>query len=156
MVECKTPNCLSRKILRGESPEHEGELLSAEEKESERIMLRMRIPGGLTSEIFLVSRLMILASYLEAGDFDPIAYSSGSLTLTRKGRLIADRIVRDLLLERVGASCMSVNWKFCERSWTSMSLTQEPVGSKAIAERHSLGVHLRQFAMRWRSSKKPD
>jgi hypothetical protein len=32
--------------------------------------------------------------------------------------------------------------------------TQEPVGSKAIADRHGLGIHQRQFVTKWPSLKK--
>ena len=61
-------------------------------------MLLMRIPHGLQTRDFSPEQIAILDGYLASEDLDAQSWSAGSLTLTRKGRLIADRIVRDLVL----------------------------------------------------------
>ena len=65
----------------------------------EKIMLLIRLPKGLTKNDFSEDQIAILDQYLTTGDLDEAAWNEGLLTLTLKGRLIADRIVRDLVFE---------------------------------------------------------
>lgn len=94
----KHPTAYREKILNGQSPEHDYELLTTEERERERIMLRMRIPQGLKADEFTDEQRTILASYAQSQAFERADWENGALTLSPQGRLIADRIVRDLLL----------------------------------------------------------
>ena len=73
-------------------------VLSAEEKESERIMLAIRMPAGIDHSTLNLAVLNRLAPYVTSGALDANKWSAGSLVLTANGRLIADRIVRELVL----------------------------------------------------------
>lgn len=94
----KHPTAYRERIEKNRSPMQEEEFLSTDEIARERIMLLMRIPNGLHTGDFTSEQIEILDRYLASGDVDRQSWSAGSLTLTRKGRLIADLIVRDLVL----------------------------------------------------------
>jgi oxygen-independent coproporphyrinogen-3 oxidase len=94
----KHPTAYRERLEKEASPMQEEEFLTPDEIARERIMLLMRIPQGLHARDFSLEQIAILDGYLASGDLDAQSWSAGSLTLTRKGRLIADRIVRDLVL----------------------------------------------------------
>lgn len=94
----KHPTAYRERIVKRDSPMHEEEILTPEEIAREKVMLLIRIPGGLRRAEFSESELGVLTGYLESGDLDAPSWEQGLLTLTQKGRLIADRIVRDLVL----------------------------------------------------------
>ena len=93
----KHPTTYRDRLLKSESPAQESEILSAGEMAREKIMLLIRLPKGLTKNDFSEDQIAILDQYLATGDLDEAAWNEGLLTLTLKGRLIADRIVRDLV-----------------------------------------------------------
>ena len=94
----KHPTAYRERIESNLSPMHEEEFLTPDEIARERIMLLMRIPQGLHARDFTPEQIALLDGFIASGDIDPQSWGAGSLTLTRKGRLIADRIVRDLVL----------------------------------------------------------
>jgi oxygen-independent coproporphyrinogen-3 oxidase len=61
----------------------------------EEIMLAIRMREGLSFEMLKPQELERLASYREAGYLD---ISSDRIKLTATGRLIADRIVREIVM----------------------------------------------------------
>lgn len=93
----KHPTAYRDRLLAKKSPIHESEILTAEEIAREKIMLLMRLPNGLTAADFSPGQIEILNEYVRSGDVDESQWRNGGLTLTLKGRLIADRIVRDLV-----------------------------------------------------------
>ncbi len=94
----KHPNAYREKLSLGQSPLHGEEVLTVEESEEERLMLNIRLPLGLPLESLSTLQVQALAPYLESGHIDASSWDGGRVTLTRSGRLIADRIVREILL----------------------------------------------------------
>ncbi len=94
----KHPNAYRERMEAGTSPEMGFEILTDVEKDLEKILLQIRIPGGLKIEDFTGRQIAVLNGYRERGCIDGSAWDSGLLTLTREGRLIADAIVRDLTI----------------------------------------------------------
>ena len=61
-------------------------------------MLLIRLPGGLKREVLDNAQIACIEGYVAAGDIAGLEWDLGAVTLTQQGRLIADRIVRDLVL----------------------------------------------------------
>ena len=94
----KHPNAYRERLSLGQSPLHGEEVLTAEESEEERIMLQIRLPLGLPLVSLSALQIQALAPYLKSGHLDANSWDGERVTLTRTGRLIADRIVREILL----------------------------------------------------------
>jgi putative oxygen-independent coproporphyrinogen III oxidase len=94
----KHPNLYREKILQNISPELDSELLEPIQIESERLMLSIRLPQGITKSSLSSDQINSLNQYLESGALDSNKWDAGSVSLTLSGRLIADRIVREILL----------------------------------------------------------
>jgi putative oxygen-independent coproporphyrinogen III oxidase len=94
----KHPNLYKTKITNNESPVLDQEILEPIQIESERLMLSIRLPSGVSKESLSNEQLKILQPYLESGALDLNNWSAGSVSLSLNGRLIADRIVREILL----------------------------------------------------------
>jgi len=94
----KHPTAYRDRMIANESPAQDSETLSAEEKESERIMLAIRMPAGITLATLDSPAHDRLLPYATSGALDESAWQAGSVVLTASGRLIADRIVREILL----------------------------------------------------------
>jgi len=94
----KHPNAYRERIEAGLSPEQAHEILTEEEKELEKVLLAIRIPRGLALDEFTGRQTTVLNSYRESGAFEESDWSAGFITLSQRGRLIADAIVRELAL----------------------------------------------------------
>jgi oxygen-independent coproporphyrinogen-3 oxidase len=94
----KHPNLYKTKITNNESPVLDEEVLEPIQIESERLMLSIRLPSGVSKESLSNEQLKILQPYVESGALDLNNWSAGSVSLSLNGRLIADRIVREILL----------------------------------------------------------
>ena len=94
----KHPSTYRDRILEKISPALDSELLNASEKESERIMLQIRMPDGISKLSLSQPAQLRLAEYLPTGHIDSDAWARGAVCLTQSGRLIADRIVQEILL----------------------------------------------------------
>ena len=94
----KHPNLYKTKITNNESPVLDQEILEPIQIESERLMLSIRLPSGVSKESLSSEQLKILQPYVESGAIDLKNWSAGSVSLSLNGRLIADRIVREILL----------------------------------------------------------
>jgi putative oxygen-independent coproporphyrinogen III oxidase len=94
----KHPNLYKTKITNNESPVLDQEILEPIQIESERLMLSIRLPSGVSKESLSSEQLKILQPYVESGAIDLNNWSAGSVSLSLNGRLIADRIVREILL----------------------------------------------------------
>ena len=92
----KHPNAYRERIEAGLSPEMGHEILTTEEKELEKVLLAIRMPRGLALDEFTGRQTTVLNSYRERGAFEESDWSSGFITLSQSGRLIADAIVREL------------------------------------------------------------
>ena len=94
----KHPNLYREKLQKNISPELDSEILEPIQIESERLMLSIRLPEGITKDSLSGNQIMSLNQYLESGALDSEKWDAGSVSLTLSGRLIADRIVREILL----------------------------------------------------------
>jgi coproporphyrinogen III oxidase-like Fe-S oxidoreductase len=87
----KHPSAYAARILAGESPALDGEVLDAETRALERVLLEVRLRDGLPADLVDRARLTDVAARglgVLVGD---------RLVLTRRGRLLADAVVRELV-----------------------------------------------------------
>ena len=94
----KHPNLYKEKVLANQSPVADSEALDELQIESERLMLSLRLPSGLDKKSLNELQLAELSSYVQSGHLDQANWNQGRATLTLDGRLIADRILRQILL----------------------------------------------------------
>ena len=94
----KHPKAYRDRIAAGTSPVHESEILTDSEKESEKIMLGIRLRDGLALSALTADQQGRAAKFLDRGVLDQAGWDSGALILTDEGRLVADLIVREILL----------------------------------------------------------
>jgi oxygen-independent coproporphyrinogen-3 oxidase len=76
----------------------ESEILKLEEKENERVMLQIRMPEGIAKNSLTAASILRLESFLTGGQISREQWELGQISLTLTGRLMADRIVREILL----------------------------------------------------------
>ncbi len=94
----KHPNLYKERVLANQSPVADSEVLEELQIESERLMLSLRLPSGLDKKSLNELQLAELSSYVQSGHLDQANWNQGRATLTLDGRLIADRILRQILL----------------------------------------------------------
>jgi putative oxygen-independent coproporphyrinogen III oxidase len=89
----KHPAAYAARLAEGTTPAHAREILTAEDRHIERIMLELRLAEGCPTELLddAAVRRMIADGLVEA---EP--YERGRAVLTLRGRLLADAVVRDL------------------------------------------------------------
>jgi oxygen-independent coproporphyrinogen-3 oxidase len=93
----KHPTAYKEKISSGLSPMHEEEVLNDEQKNSERMMLEIRLAKGIDAKTLDSGQLAILESFKNQGHLLADSWAAGRIVLSTSGRLIADRIVREIL-----------------------------------------------------------
>jgi len=91
----KHPTTYKQKLFAGESPILDSEQLTAEQIKDEAILLGIRMREGLQIELLEPHQMELLAIYRENGF---IELREGRVLLTPTGRLIADRIVREITI----------------------------------------------------------
>jgi putative oxygen-independent coproporphyrinogen III oxidase len=97
----KHPARYAALLADGKSPEADRELLTDAERHTERVMLQLRLATGLRLNLLDDAGAAAASRAAEDGLLDPAALAAGRAVLTRRGRLLADRVVHQLL---VGAS----------------------------------------------------
>ncbi|MBD3003323.1 MULTISPECIES: radical SAM family heme chaperone HemW [unclassified Streptomyces] len=93
----KHPGAYAQALGEGRSPGAGRELLSAEERRVERILLELRLAEGCPLELLRPAGAAAAARALEDGLLEPEPYGRGRAVLTLRGRLLADAVVRDLV-----------------------------------------------------------
>jgi putative oxygen-independent coproporphyrinogen III oxidase len=93
----KSPIRYMEAIKNGEEIEASSERLSDANRSDERIMLKIRLRDGLRRQELSAEQSVIVERYISTGAIDPVSWREDLLVLTVEGRLIADRIVRDLV-----------------------------------------------------------
>jgi oxygen-independent coproporphyrinogen-3 oxidase len=93
----KHPTAYKEKISSGQTPMHDQEELTREEKTSERIMLEIRLARGIDSKTLTAEQISTLEGFKNQGHLLEDSWASGRIVLSTSGRLIADRIVREIL-----------------------------------------------------------
>jgi oxygen-independent coproporphyrinogen-3 oxidase len=91
------PVAYAARIAAGESPAQARELLSAEDRRVEDVLLRVRLREGLPLETLTGAGRLVAERALREGLAEQTAYDDGRLHLTLRGRLLADALVRDLV-----------------------------------------------------------
>ena len=89
----KHPTTYKQKLFAGESPILDSEQLTAEQIKDEAILLGIRMRDGLKIQLLEPHQLEVLAIYRENGF---VQLHDDRVLLTPAGRLIADRIVREI------------------------------------------------------------
>ena len=92
----KHPLAYGERIAAGESPEAGGEDLTADDLALERVMLGVRLAEGIDIRALPDGSAASLAAFVEDGLVEPGWELSGRIRLTRRGRLLADAVVRAL------------------------------------------------------------
>jgi putative oxygen-independent coproporphyrinogen III oxidase len=100
----KHPARYAALLAAGESPEAGREELTAAERATERVMLRLRLASGLPLAFLDAGGRAAAARAATDGLLEPTALAGaapgvGRAVLTRRGRLLADAVVRALLTE---------------------------------------------------------
>lgn len=93
----KHPGAYAAALAEGRSPGAGRELLSAEDRRVERILLELRLRDGVPLSLLKPAGLAAAGRALADGLLEPAAYEAGSAVLTLRGRLLADGVVRDLV-----------------------------------------------------------
>ena len=93
----KHPRTYADRLAAGQSPAEDREVLTAEQRSMERIMLGLRLAEGLALADLDRDAQARAAIEVQAGLLDPLARDSGRLVLTDQGRLLADAVIRRLV-----------------------------------------------------------
>jgi oxygen-independent coproporphyrinogen-3 oxidase len=89
----KHPSKYQEKLVNFESPMQDREVLGDSEKRDEKIMLQIRLREGIALSDLNENQLKVLGNYPEQ-----VETIENHMVLTPAGRLIADRIVRELIM----------------------------------------------------------
>ena len=90
----KHPRAYASRLAAGLSPAQAREVLSAEQRRVERVLLELRLADGLSTSVLTTAEQERIGDLLARR----LAFlEDGMLILTTKGRLLADGVIRDLL-----------------------------------------------------------
>jgi len=92
----KHPAAYAARIAAGASPAQAREILAERERRLERVLLTTRLADGCPLAELEPAGQQAAAAAVAAGLAAEAAYASGRVVLTRRGRLLADAVVRDL------------------------------------------------------------
>lgn len=93
----KHPGGYAQALTEGRSPGAGRELLAAEDRRVERILLELRLADGCPLDLLAPAGARAAARALEDGLLEAGPYGRGRAVLTLRGRLLADAVVRDLV-----------------------------------------------------------
>jgi oxygen-independent coproporphyrinogen-3 oxidase len=96
----KHPSAYAERLVAGESPALAREILDESEKATERVLLELRLREGMSIELLKSINPLVakpISQFIADGMVNAADAIRGQLTLTLKGRLLADALVRDLL-----------------------------------------------------------
>ena len=94
----KHPTAYKDLLFGGSNPMQEKEILNLQQKSDEAIMLAIRMRDGIAVNDLSTQQIARVAGYCQSGHLDFAQWQAGTLQLTPQGRLIADRIVRELVV----------------------------------------------------------
>ncbi|MCD0482693.1 radical SAM family heme chaperone HemW [Streptacidiphilus sp. ASG 303] len=93
----KHPAAYARALAEGRSPGQGREVLAAEDRRVERVLLELRLVDGCPLDLLAPAGLRAAERALADGLLRPGPYADGRAALTLRGRLLADALVRDLV-----------------------------------------------------------
>ncbi|TDD01056.1 coproporphyrinogen III oxidase [Nonomuraea deserti] len=94
----KHPAAYAQRLAGGASPAHAREVLDTGDRDAERLMLELRLASGYPLAEVAPAARPAVASALARGLLEPGQFRSGLMVLTLQGRLLADALIRDLLV----------------------------------------------------------
>ena len=94
----KHPATYTQKVLESGNPMLEQEILTPLQKREEKILLEIRLSSGIALADLSAGEIERLSEFLGEGFLRQDSWDSGRVVLSNTGRLIADRIVREILL----------------------------------------------------------
>ncbi|MCZ3387001.1 MAG: radical SAM family heme chaperone HemW [Actinomycetia bacterium] len=92
----KHPRAYAEGLALGHSPALAREVLAAQTRRLERILLEVRLSEGLATSVLSPETRIDYEALVREGLIDPGALASGRVALTLRGRLLADLVVRRL------------------------------------------------------------
>jgi oxygen-independent coproporphyrinogen-3 oxidase len=92
----KHPAAYADRLVRGESPAADREILTDADRALETVMLGLRLREGLPLTALSDAGRRRAADAVVRGLLHPDAAEAGRAVLTDRGRLLADAVVRDL------------------------------------------------------------
>ncbi|HEY8456592.1 MAG TPA: radical SAM family heme chaperone HemW [Actinopolymorphaceae bacterium] len=93
----KHPASYAARLADGVSPAQAREVLDAETRRTERVMLEVRLADGLDLDVLDEAGRAAAGEAAEQGLLDSDRLAAGRAVLTLRGRLLADAVVRNLL-----------------------------------------------------------
>lgn len=94
----KHPITYQSALQSNKTPEASHELLTEENMRDEFLMLQIRMSQGISLADLSAREIAKATSFRDSGHIEESGWNEGNLILSRSGRLIADRIVRELLV----------------------------------------------------------
>ena len=94
----KHPAKYQELLMNRKSPELSSEELTLENRRDEALMLQIRMRSGIPLSDLNDSQVVVAKSYLASEHLENDGWATNRLVLSPKGRLIADRIVREMLV----------------------------------------------------------
>jgi oxygen-independent coproporphyrinogen-3 oxidase len=91
------PSAYAARLAAGESPAQAREVLDGGQRQAERVLLGVRLAAGLPVADLDPAGRAGVPGLVAGGLADATAAAGGLVTLTRRGRLLADTAVRALL-----------------------------------------------------------
>ena len=92
------PTAYKSALADSRSPIQDREVLTREQISDEAMMLAIRMSSGIPLSVLTPEGMERVAGYSHSGHINESRWQEGILQLTPKGRLIADRIVRELVV----------------------------------------------------------
>ncbi|WP_166354995.1 radical SAM family heme chaperone HemW [Phytoactinopolyspora limicola] len=93
----KHPAAWAARLAAGGSPAHAREVLDSSTRRVERVLLEVRLADGLDVAVLDADGRRRAGQAVGDGLVDAAALTGGRVVLTRRGRLLADAVVRDIL-----------------------------------------------------------
>ena len=93
----KHPAAYAQRLAEEASPAHSREVLTAQDRRIESVLLRVRLAEGCPLSVLKPAGAAAARVLAAAGLLNPAALTAGTILLTRRGRLLADAVVRDIV-----------------------------------------------------------
>ena len=93
----KHPTVYAGRLAAGRSPAAARELLTADDRRVERVLLEIRLAEGLPGDVLDAAARSQADAMVQEGLLEAGAWSRGRAVLTMRGRLLADHVVRRLV-----------------------------------------------------------
>jgi oxygen-independent coproporphyrinogen-3 oxidase len=92
----KHPRAYAQRLTAGQTPAADREVLDQPTRRLEQVMLQVRMREGLPRELLSAAAMESAVALVDDGLLDGSRWAAGYVSLTRRGRLLADLVVRQL------------------------------------------------------------